>query len=74
MLTEFRMTVSSEVLTQAETVAFGYLRERLFLNSESEGPLAIHVRRFVHGGRRPRHTNALPIILVPGSMNRRSEF
>ena len=33
--------------TEAKTVAFGYLRERLFLNSESEGPLAIRdMRRF----------------------------
>ena len=54
MLTEFRITVFSGVPTQAETVAFGYLRERLFLNSESEGPLAIRdMRSFVNGGRRP---------------------
>lgn len=34
------------------------VRERLFLNSGSEGPLAIRdMRRFVNGGRRPRHTN-----------------
>ena len=63
------------MLGQAETVAFGYLRERLFLNSESEGPLAIRdVRRFVNGGRRPRPTNASAMILVPSSINRRSEF
>jgi hypothetical protein len=34
------------------------VREPLFLNSESEGPLSIRdMRRFVNGGRRPCHTN-----------------
>jgi len=33
---------------EAETVAFGYRARALFLNSESEGPLAIRdMRRFI---------------------------
>ena len=41
MSTEFRITVFSGMLRQAETVGFGYLPERLFLNSGSEAPSAI---------------------------------
>jgi hypothetical protein len=75
MSTEFRITEFSGVITQAETVAFGYRARALVFEQRVQGPLAIRdMRRFVNGGRRPRHTNASARILVPGSINRRSEF
>jgi hypothetical protein len=46
-----------------ETVAFGY-RARVLC----------FMRRFVNGGRRPRHNNSSARILVPGSINARSDF
>src|SRR5882757_642746 len=51
------------------------VRERLFLNSGSGGPLAIRgMRRFVNGGRRSRNTNSPARTFVPGLINGRSEF
>ena len=51
------------------------VRERLFLNSGSGGPLAIRdMRRFVNGGRRSRNTNSPARTFVPGLINGRSGF
>jgi hypothetical protein len=43
---------------ETETVAFGYRARALVFEQRVRRPLAIRdMRRFVNGGRRPRHTN-----------------
>src|SRR6516225_215791 len=49
---------------EAETAAFGYPRERLFLKRVREGPLAIRDKAPLNGERRSHEYNAAPRINV----------